>query len=161
MGTVTITPGLGEEIIKKMIDESGTSADVGFFDSAYYEDGTSVALVAATQEYGSPKLRIPPRSFMRSTMDEETLAWKKIVTDGMQRVSEGKLTIYDVMEGVGGQAAGDCRKKIASIYDPPISDRTKEARARARNVPVEDVNDKPLVDTRVMITHLTHRTVKE
>lgn len=161
MGTVTRSSGPGRAAIEKMIAQSGTISKVGFFPSARYPDGTPIAEVAMQQEYGVPALNIPSRSFMRTTIDEQRNAWKKIVSDGSERVAEGKLTIHDVMEGVGGQAAGDCRKKIASIWTPKLSDYTIERRAEKAGMTPDEVSHKPLVDSGAMLAHLTHMTVKE
>ena len=189
MGTITITDGPGKKAINQMIKDSDLVSKVGFFESAIYPDGTDIAYVASIQEYGVPSRSIPARPFMRPTMDEEANTWKKIVEDGCRLASEGKMTIYGVMERVGLQAAGDCKAKISTIYDPPLSDITMMARKyksvhgpdsitggkmigefAAQLQDMKDkgvspdfsgISNKPLNDTHALITHLVHKTGKD
>lgn len=99
-------------------------AKVGFFDGHAYEDGTPVAYVAAIQEYGSPEAGIPPRPFMRPTVEAQTATWSKHIGDGMRQVVRGKLTAEDVLDGVGALAANDVKKRIASNQVAPLSPTT-------------------------------------
>ena len=46
----------------------GMVAQVGFPSGINYEDGTSVAYVAAIQEFGAPAVNNPPRPFMQPTV---------------------------------------------------------------------------------------------
>ena len=70
----------GEENIKQLLVTLNSldriNLKVGWFEGAKYEDGTPVAYVAAIQEYGF--VNIPPRSFMRTTVQEKKEAWKKL-----------------------------------------------------------------------------------
>ena len=43
-----------------------------------YPDGTSVIMVGAVQEFGSPSQNVPERSFLRSTVVEKRRAYKRV-----------------------------------------------------------------------------------
>ena len=120
-------------------------AAVGFFDTAVYPDGTPVAYVATVQEFGSG--RIPPRSFMRSTISEQREAWQATLAQGSRRVLAGKLTADQVLDAFGQSVAGQIKEKIASIMAPGLADSTIAARLRRNNT-----STKPLVNTGYMIS---------
>lgn len=135
-------------------DLDGLECRVGWFESAKYEDGTSVAYVASIQEFGSGP--IPPRSFMRSTQGEQSQNWMSLVQAAVRGVAEGRRSAEQVMELLGSQVAGDIRAKIASISEPPLKESTLAARRRAGNS-----SAKPLVDERIMINTLTHQVSRK
>lgn len=120
-------------------------AAVGFFDTAVYPDGTPVAYVATIQEFGHGA--IPPRSFLRSTISEQKEAWQKTLAKGARRVLAEKLTVDQMLEAFGMQAAGQIKEKIASIMAPGLADVTIAARLRRNNT-----STKPLVDTGYLIS---------
>ena len=159
---VTRKEGPGKAILKRLADESLHVAQVGFLPGgkAYPETGELVAAVAAKQEYGDPGERIPPRPFMRPTIAENKAEWRELVMDGCKLVAEGKLSVLDVLEGVGLQAEGDVVKKISQIWTPPLSPYTIQKRAERAGLPVDQVSKKPLVDTGTMLAQVTHAVVK-
>jgi hypothetical protein len=154
----------------------GVTGKVGWFESAQYPDGTPVAYVAAIQEFGSPANSIPSRSFMRSTVMEQTSAWKDLAAKLSTRVLEKKMTAKDAMEALTIQAEGDVAKKIASISSPPLSQITLGVRKykqmgrkitgstigeiarklKEGTLDVSGVSQKPLVDSAVLVNTLTH-----
>ena len=145
------------DYLKKLAARFDNSeAQVGFFDSARYEDGTPVATAAAASEYGVPSKNIPPRSFMRSTMHEKARTWSKVIANVTKVFISGTQELDDVMETIGLIAAGDMRKKITQISNPPLKESTIKARKSRGNS-----STKPLVDTRTMLPALTHTVVKK
>ena len=150
-------------------------AQVGWFPSAKYEDGTPVAYVATVQEYGAPEVSIPPRPFMRPTVEQSKAAWMLLMRQGVLAVAEDRVTADEVLEGVGLQTAGDIRKAIASVTSPALSPTTlmlrkwrregrkitgktvgEAAAAVAAGESVAGVNADPLRDTGLMIATLTN-----
>jgi hypothetical protein len=89
-------------------------AKAGFFSGQNYEDGTPVAYVAAIQEFGAPDQNIPPRPFMRPTVEDKKGEWSQNIADGMRAVVAGRLTADDVLDAVGAAAAGDIVKTLAA-----------------------------------------------
>lgn len=111
---------------------------VGFLDKATYPDGTSVALVAATQNFGSPSRGIPPRPFFSNVIRDKSASW------GASLVAILRVQQYDVdvsLALVGEGIAGQIRTSIQELNEPPLADATVARKGFA----------KPLIDTAVMI----------
>lgn len=148
---------------------------VGWFESAKYESGTPVAYVATIQEFGSPKRSIPPRPFMRPTVDEKKQAWFDLAAQGAKAILAGRSTAAKVMEAIGLRAAGDVAKTITTITSPALSPITLQLRAWRREGRVitgatvgeaaraikqpgyttPSVSEKPLVDSAILLNTLT------
>lgn len=150
-------------------------AQVGWFESAKYPDGTPVAYVASIQEYGAPGQGIPPRPTIKPTVEAKKGEWSKLMAKGVKAVIEGRMDAHGVLEGVGLQAAGDIGQAIAQVSEPPLSKVTlllrkwrREGReitgktvgeahaAIARGEDVSGVNADPLRDTGLLIASLTN-----
>ncbi|HFK5809341.1 TPA: hypothetical protein ACG0L8_004341 [Enterobacter bugandensis] len=115
---------------------------VGFIDGATYPDGTPVAMVAATNEYGNPANNQPPRPFFRNAIAEHESEWLDAISRGIQK----GVPLDDVLAVVGEKAVGDVVQSIATLMDPPLSPATIASRKSKGNA-----STKPLVDTKVMI----------
>jgi hypothetical protein len=134
----------------------GLVAQVGFPSGKNYPDGTSVAYVAAIQEFGAPAVGIPPRPFMQPTVAAEKDKWTKEIAAGAVLVAAGKATAFDILDAVGFQAANDMKAKIATIFEPPLAEATLAARRRRGNS-----STKPLNDTGTMLAWLQHSVAPE
>lgn len=115
---------------------------VGFIDGATYPDGTPVAMVAATNEYGRPENNQPPRPFFRNAIAEHESEW----TDAIARGIRAGYPVDQVLEVVGAQIQGDVQESIAQLMAPPLAASTIAARKSKGNN-----STKPIVDTKVMI----------
>lgn len=115
---------------------------VGFIDGATYPDGTPVAMVAATNEYGRPENNQPPRPFFRNAIAEHESEW----TDAIVRGIRAGYPVDQVLEVSGAQIQGDVQESIAQLMAPPLAASTIAARKSKGNN-----STKPLVDTKVMI----------
>ena len=161
---VTRKDGPGKAILKRLAAQASRQvAQVGFLPGgkAYPETGELVAAVAAKQEYGDPASRIPPRPFMRPTISEHREEWRELVMDGCKMVAQGKLSIVDVLSGVGLQAEDDVVKKISQVWTPPLAPYTLQKRAERAGISVDQVSKKPLVDTGTMLAQITHAVVEK
>lgn len=142
------------ESLKKSVDQAEKSrkvGKVGWVKKSKYPDGLFVAAVAAVQEYGDPKNRIPPRPMLRPTADKKQNQWAKLVKDAAEKAFEKGGKLDDVLEVLVLTAAGDVRKTIASIETPPLSPVTIRNRLRKRkNKTKIGKLTKPLIDTGVM-----------
>lgn len=119
---------------------------VGFLDGATYPDGTSVALVAAVQNFGSPKNGIPPRPFFSNMVAEKSPAW------GPQLATLLPAVGYDskmALEQMGQQIAGDLRQSIVDTNSPGL----KPATIRRKGF------EKPLVDSGHMLQSVDYEVV--
>lgn len=157
----------------------GIETKVGWFPGAKYEDGTPVALAMASNEFGHGP--VPPRPFFRPTVSEQKTAWGQFAAQGAKAVLDGSLSAHDVMDGLGERAQEDVKETINQITSPPLSPITLELRAMKHKDPGLKVTgklvgqvaakvkqpgyqlasgtpDKPLIDTKLAITTLTHTT---
>lgn len=125
-------------------------AQIGFPSGINYEDGTSVAYVAAIQEFGAPAVNIPARPFMQPTVTEKKDTWVKTIEKSLPKVALGKMSAFDVLDLVGMQAAADIQTKISSIYTPPNAPATIRAKGSA----------KPLIDTGLMLASVQNAVNK-
>lgn len=116
MGEITRSSPLGglSELSKRLSDADNKKTQVGWFESARYDDGKPVAGVAAVQEFGSAKMGIPPRPFMRPTIEEQSESWGSLVGSGARAVVNGSSTMTKVLSGLGLQVVGDIQKTIVS-----------------------------------------------
>ena len=129
---------------------------VGFIDKATYSDGTSVAEVAFTNEYGVPERNQPPRPFFRNAISSHQSEWRDLISRGL---SAGKGPDA-VLEVLGAVIVGDVKDSIAQLVDPALSPRTvalrKDKKHRdAVGKPVNNSN-KPLIDTGVMLNDVNY-----
>ena len=128
------------------VKRAGT-LEVGFMEGATYPDGTSVALVAAVNEFGRPAKGQPPRPFFRGMVARGEGRWGGEL---------GKLLTaadYDAPRALaimGEQLEGELKQSIADLTSPALAPSTVAAKGF----------DKPLVDTGHMLNSATHR-VKE
>ena len=100
--------------------------DVGFFEDAEYPDGTSVAMIAAIQEFGAPKKGIPPRPFFRTMVAAKADEWGPMLgalldhNDGDAKQSLGQL---------GEEIKADLKQSIVDTNSPansPVTDLLKQ-----------------------------------
>jgi hypothetical protein len=186
---IKIVKGPGAKALKNALKGlDGKVGKVGWFENARYPDGekNQVASVAYLQEFGGvshvegKEIVIPPRPFMRPTIEEKQNDWKKIAEEGSKEIFQGKSTNAKVMEDIGQKAAGQIRQKIASIWSPPLSPITiqrrldrlsKSSRRNAlRGIKEKGLGSfgspgagiaKPLVDTRHMLNTLINKVENE
>lgn len=129
---------------------SSKQVKAGFIDGATYPDGTSVAMVAATDEFGNPSNNQPPRPFFRNAISEKSGDWAETVSRGIR----AGIDTTQVLEVVGAQIKGDIQESIATLMEPKLSDVTLHIRKTRKVLPNQ--SDKPLVDTKEMIGDVTY-----
>ncbi|MEK0228526.1 hypothetical protein WMC70_10975 [Klebsiella variicola] len=128
-----IADNLGEERVLK----------VGILKGASYPDGTSVAMVAAANEFGDPSANRPPRPFFRSMIAECSPQWPEEISKILKATGyDGKAT-FSLM---GERIAGQLQNSIRETYDPPLSPRTVRRKGF----------DKPLIDTSHMLNSVSY-----
>lgn len=95
-------------------------------------------------------VRIPERSFVRSTFDEQVQAWTKVVARLMGQVFHGQITVETLFERIGLLIASDIQKKIRAIHDPPNAPITSSRKKGVNN---------PLIDSGRLRQSVTYRVV--
>lgn len=92
---------------------------VGFLEGARYPDGTSVALVAAIQNFGSGA--IPPRPFFSNMIERRSPGWGEKLGNLL------KLHGYDAtraLQLMGAGIVGQLQIEIKETNSPPLSAAT-------------------------------------
>ena len=128
----------------------GLVAQVGFPSGKNYPDGTSVAYVAAIQEFGAPSVNIPPRPFMQPTVAAKKDEWTGIIAKSIPRVVTGRMTATDVLDLVGIKASADIQETISKVTSPPLKPETIRRKGSA----------KPLIDTGLMVASVRNAVNK-
>jgi hypothetical protein len=118
--------------------------EVGFLEDATYPDGTSVAKVAAIQEFGAPKRGIPPRPFFRGMIARESGHWGD---DVAKLLKDGSLEAGHALDLMGEEIAAELRESIIALTDPPLSPKTIQRKGFAT----------PLIDTGHMLNSIGAR----
>ncbi len=116
---------------------SGT-LKVGFLEGATYPDGTSVAMVAAVQNFGAPSQGIPARPFFSDMVANKQDEWGPAIA-GLLEANGGNV---DAALAIAGEAiVGQLKQSIVDTNAPPLAESTIARKG----------HDKPLVETRVLI----------
>lgn len=163
MAKVVRKPGPGQKQLAAVMDFAKMRGRVGWFESARYPDGTPVAYVAAIHEFGYPAGGIPPRLGMRATAAEKHGEWRGVTDRVARGVVRGALTPHQAMDAIGLKAAGDLRKHITQVREPPLKVATVKARlaGKKQGRVVSVTIAKPLVRTGHLLTTLTNVTDRQ
>jgi hypothetical protein len=117
-----------QEKLKQLMAKSGKdlALRVGFLEGATYPDGTSVAQVAALNEYGhgipvgkrgmGPQARVPARPFFQGMLDKKSPSWRNRIVN-LWKHYEGDMT--KVMQALGQTIAEDLQTAIIEFNEPP------------------------------------------
>lgn len=117
-----------EAIARKI--SRGAFLRVGFLEGATYPDGTSVATVAAIQNFGAPAKGIPARPFFTNMIAEKSKSWGEALVN---RLKANDWDLHKSLEQMGNGIAGQLRQSIVDMNDPPLSDVTLLLRERFRD----------------------------
>lgn len=163
---------------------TGKVLKVGWVKEKYYPGGKmSTAGVAAIAEIGYAPKNIPPRPIMGPVNQERKALWAQIALNEAKKVYAGKQTWDGAWETLGLKVAGDYRRQITQIQDPPLKPATIRGRlyqtnsaARAANafagkkkrkiLGQADIKEnltygKPLVFTKYLLNSLSHSVENE
>lgn len=88
-----------------------------------YPDGTSVIMVGSVHEFGSPSRNVPERSFLRSTMNENSRKYKAEMIDMGLSIATGKAKSEESLRLLGLMVESDVKDKITTIDSPPLKSR--------------------------------------
>jgi hypothetical protein len=147
--TVRITKDTGGRGVQALFDRMKSldrSVLVGVPSGAKEADGTSLALVAAVNEFGSRSRNIPERSFLRTAIVEGRRLFTRINVANMRSVLHGGMTAFRALDILGVAAVGKVKEKIATgrfVRNSPETIRRKGS-------------SKPLIDTSQLQSSITH-----
>jgi hypothetical protein len=118
-----VTTKGGDRIEQKLKDlaaklTSAKTVRIGFLEGSKYPNGTPVALVAAIQEYGAPKVNIPPRPFFRTMIAEHQREWPPAMA-ALLKANGGDAA--KTLAQTGEAIAGQLRESIIKTNSPALS----------------------------------------
>lgn len=116
---------------------------VGFLEGATYPDGTSVAMVAAVNEYGAPSRGIPPRPFFRNMIADKSQEWPEALGKTLQATGLDQTRALELM---GQGVAAQLRDSIVKTDSPPLAQSTIDRKG----------SSKPLVDSGHMLNSVDY-----
>lgn len=119
---------------------------VGFPQGKTEADGTPTALIAAVHEFGSPERGIPERSFLRSSMRENSQKYVRLNKLNLISILRGNLTADQALGQLGEMAKGDVQVKIRSGDFTPLKQATMDRKG----------SSKPLIDTGQMVQSVSY-----
>lgn len=133
------TTGSLDAKLRELVDRFGRGGQVrvGFLENATYPDGTSVATVAAAQNFGAPSRNIPPRPFFSNMVEEKQHEWP----EALRIALEGGASTDQALALLGEGMRGQLQQSIRDTNSPPLSPVTVERKGF----------DKPLIDKADMI----------
>jgi hypothetical protein len=124
-----------EMVLKGIAERAGKpgTVRVGFLEGATYPDGTSVATVAAIQNYGAPGANIPARPFFSNMVKEKSPNWGKSLGQVLVAANyDATLALGRMGEGIKGQL----EQAILDTTSPPLAKETVDAKGFSK--PLED-----------------------
>ncbi len=131
----------------------------GVMEDATTDEGEAVAPYAAYNEFGTS--RVPPRPFMRKTLEREGENWIRNVGDALAN----GLSPEETLKLVGTRMAEDIQKTIDAaikngIDDNADSTKLKKTKKVTGGKPGEKHVPGPLVDTGALLKSITHQVPK-
>lgn len=125
--------------LAKRVAQPGT-LKVGFFEDATYPDGTSVAFVAAMNEYGHEYNGVvtPPRPFFRNMIHDKSPEWPAALA-GLLKAND--MDAVKALNLAGEAIKGQLQQSIRDLVSPSLAESTIARKGF----------DKPLIETAVML----------
>lgn len=112
--------------IADLLNRLGTPGTlrVGYLEDATYPDGTSVALVAAVNEFGSPAKGIPPRPTFRPMIAAKSGEWGPALAGLLAKGATAEEALLTLGDGIVGQLQ-DSIRNFSGTPDSPVTDLLK------------------------------------
>ena len=101
-----------------------------------YEDGLTIATIAAVNNFGSADGRIPKREFLQPAIEEGAPVYRRLAEVMLPKVLSGEMEMRTLLEQLGDLAEGHVKLKIDEIRTPP----------NARSTIAKKGSDNPLID---------------
>lgn len=105
--------------------------------SGSYEDGLTIATIAAVNEFGSADGKIPARPFLHPAIAEGAPMFKRIAELRLPDVIAGKDNLLKALHQMGTLGVSLVQQKITDTYTPPNAESTIKAKGSSH----------PLIDT--------------
>jgi len=151
--TVTVTEKRNPRIEKMLSDllakAKVRSVKVGYWvGENHEEDGTDLTVVARANEYGTK--RIPQRSFLRSTVDEDREVINRFMENQLRAYTEGKNSLLGAITGIGVKVVGLVKSKIKKSKSWAVPNSPVTIALKGSSTPLVDTGEmRNKVDYRV------------
>ncbi len=87
-----------------------------------------LAMIAGVHEYGSAKMGIPARSFIRTGRNKSRAPVGKLVRAGVTDIAFGRKKASSLMDAIGRAGLDRTAKNFDRIRQPPLTARYKATR---------------------------------
>ena len=145
------TDGKKLKALMKRLEGKGVKAGIlsGTGEHPNAEAGQTIAEIAFWNEYGTRNkdgsVRIPERSFVRSTIAENNKKYFRMISKLLKRLINGTMTSAQAQAILGQEVMSDIQNKINSISEPPNAPETIDRKGF----------DNPLVHTAALKQHIS------
>jgi len=102
-----------------------------------YEDGLTIATVAAVNNFGSADGRIPARPFLAPAVENGAPEYRRLVELMLPKVMSGEMEMQTLLAQMGQLAEGHVKQQITDLRTPPNAQSTIDKKG----------SDNPLIDT--------------
>lgn len=102
-----------------------------------YEDGLTLATIAAVNNFGSADGKIPERPVLGPAIEKGAPQYQRLAEVMIPKVLSGETTMRMLLEQMGQLAEGHIKQEITDLREPPNAPSTIAAKG----------SDNPLIDT--------------
>lgn len=120
-----------DDLKDRMKDLDGSTVTVGFHQD---EVESEQVLVASVHEFGAPDAGIPERSFMRSSVRENSRDYGTTWGSLLKQVVFGQMSLRTALSLMGEQARADIQQKIVDVQRPPLAPETIRQKKQGADV---------------------------
>lgn len=116
-----------EEALRRLAErlEGETRVLVGVPEgSGTYDDGLTIATVAAVNNFGSADGHIPARPFLRPAVEQGAPEYQRLAEVMIPRVLSGEMAMRTLLEQMGNLAEGHIKQYITDLRVPKNADST-------------------------------------
>lgn len=133
--------------LDKLLKDNKSKLSVGFFKGQMLKSGNKdipQAQIAYWNEFGTEDGKIPPRPFMRLSIEKNNKNWLKFTKKGLLN---NNLEIKKTINQLGLLMVGDIQKEITDLRTPPNAESTIKKKGSSN----------PLIDTGLMRNSVKHK----
>lgn len=134
---------------------------VGFLAGGTYPDGTSIAMIAAIQNFGAPSRGIPPRPFFSNMVAKHSPSWPKGIAAELQTNGNDVDAALNI---TGDVIRTQLQDEIRATNSPPLAASTLARRGYTGGPynpkDMATFGAKPLIDTGAMIGAIDKEIVR-
>lgn len=118
--TVQVKKDVTDQYLKAMDTLGQKAVKSGLLASA----GTENIEKGITNEFGDPRRKIPERSFVRSTFEDEKQNVARRFEQIVEGINKGDFNVDRKLKAIGIEHEGKVKKKITDIKTPPNAPST-------------------------------------